>query len=164
VAASDRKPFRYTLRTLFCVVATVAVLSAWLRSLMRGDPTIVLGIGAFCYGGIVAIPCYAFVGSLAVLSTKSTWGERAGDVFAGLVASSAWITFIICALGQWPQLCVVYSFCAIAIMAFIVWRGWESDTGPSPEATLGRLMQAKHDCAEKLRREQSATGKRPADF
>lgn len=155
MAVNARSPFRYSLRTLFGIMAAVAVLSA----LVRGGPTIVLGIGSFCYGGIIAIPCYAFVGSLTVLTTKTTWGERAGDVFAGGVGSAAWIVFIVCALGQWPQLCVVYSLCAIAIMGYIVWRGWQGDAGPSPEATLGRLMQAKHDCAERLRREQAESNR-----
>ena len=153
VAAKARSPFRYSLRTLFCVMAAVAVLSA----LVRGGPTIVLGIGSFCYGGIVAIPCYAFVGSLTVLTTKTTWGERAGDVFAGLVGATAWITFIVCALGQWPQLCVVYSLCAIAIMGFVVWRGWQAEAGPSPEATLGRLMQAKQECMAKLHQDHDSS-------
>jgi Na+/proline symporter len=151
MAAKARTPFRYSLRTLFGIMAAVAVLSA----LVRGGPTIVLGIGSFCYGGIIAIPCYAFVGSLTVLSTKTTWGERAGDVFAGLIGAIAWIAFIICALGQWPQLCVVYSLCALTIMGFIVWRGWQVEPGPSPEASLGRLMQAKQDCVAKLRERNS---------
>jgi hypothetical protein len=156
VADNKRTPFRFTLRSLFFVVSAGAVLSAC----VRGDPTMLLGIGAFCYGGIVAIPCYALVASLIVVTTKTTWGERIGEVSAGLVAAAAWITFIIGALGQWPQLCVVYSFFAIAILAAIVWHDWQPVAGPSPEATLERLLQAKHDCAEKLRREQSDTNQR----
>lgn len=154
MTATARNPIRYSLRTLFCILTAAAVIAAALRSMVRGDPSIFLGIGSFLYGGIIAIPCYAFIGSLVVLSTKTTWGERAGDVFAGLVGAAAWITFVVCALYQWPQLCVAYSLCAIAVMGFIVWRGWDAETGPSPEASLGRLMQAKKNCADTLRRER----------
>jgi hypothetical protein len=154
VPTNRRHPLRFSLRSLMLVVVAAAVLSGTLRGLVRGDPTFLLGIGSFCYGGIIAIPCYAFVASLAVLTTKSTWGERAGDLFAGAVGVAAWITFLIAALGKWPQLCVVYSFFATAIMGWMVWRGWDSDPGPSPEVTLDRLLQAKSACSEKMRTEQ----------
>src|SRR5438093_7901803 len=49
--------FRFGLRALFLLLAAVGVLCAVARSLVNSDPTIVLGIGAFCYGGIIAIPC-----------------------------------------------------------------------------------------------------------
>ena len=57
MAAKARNPFRYSLRTLFGIMAAVAVLSA----VVRGGPTIVLGIGSFCYGGIIAIPCLSLI-------------------------------------------------------------------------------------------------------
>src|SRR5262245_55807464 len=53
-------PFRFGLRSLFILLAAIGIVCALLRSLVQGDPSIFLGIGAFCYGGIIAIPVYAF--------------------------------------------------------------------------------------------------------
>ena len=154
MVASGGRPLRFTLRSLMLVVLAAAVLCGALRGFVRGDPTFLLGIGTFCNGGIVALPCYAFVASLAVLTAKTTWGERAGDVFAGLVAVAAWVTFLVSALGRWPQLCVVYSLCATAVIGWVMWQGWKQEAGPSPEATLDRLLLAKQECTERLRAEQ----------
>lgn len=145
--------YRFRLRTLFYLVLAVAILSGVGRSIVRGDPTMFMGIGAFFYGAIVALPCYAFVASLAGLATTSRWGQRGCEVFAGLVGAAAWITVIVAILGKWPQLCVVYSLFAVAMMAFAIWRGWLPEDGPAPEATLRRLLQAKRECSQKLDRE-----------
>ena len=141
---------RYRLRTLFIVVATVAVLSAWLRSALDGDLTSLLGIGAFCYGGIVAIPCYAFVGSLVVLSTTTTAGQRAGTIFAAIMAGVAWMTFVVSILGRWPQLCIAYAIVTAAILYWLVRSDWIIAEGPSPEAMLDRLKQAKQDSLRRM--------------
>src|SRR6187431_2671692 len=83
--------FRFGLRSLFVLLAAVGVGSGVLRSLVSGDATIFLGIGAFCYGGIIAICVYAFVGSLMVLSTTTVRGQRAGEIFAAAIGAAAWI-------------------------------------------------------------------------
>jgi hypothetical protein len=108
-----------------------------------------LGIGAFCYGGIVAIPCYAFVGSLMVLTTTTVRGQRAGALLAAGVGATAWIAFIIATLGRWPQLCVAYSLVIVAIIAWLVRQDRKIPEGPSPESTLERLMEAKRSCPHK---------------
>ena len=105
-----------------------------------------LGVGAFCYGGIVAIPCYAFIGSLMVLTTKTTRGQRAGEIFAAAVAAMAWMAFIVAALHDWPQLCAAYSLVVIAIVVWLVRRNWKTEEGPSPENSLRRLIAAKRGC------------------
>ena len=143
------KPFRFGLKSLFFLLAAAGVLCAALRSLVQGDASMFLGIGAFCYGGIVAIPCYAFVGSLMVLSTTTTRGQRAGEIFAAAVGATAWISFIIAALHPWPQLCVAYSLVVIAIIVWLVRLNWKPEDGPSPEGMLQRLSQVKQDARAK---------------
>jgi MFS family permease len=145
VAPSSPLAFRFGLKSLMIVLAIAGVLSAVARSLVRNDPTIFLGIGAFCYGGIVALPCYAFVGSLMVLTTTTTRGQRAGEIFAAIVGAAAWIGFVVVMLGQWPQLCVVYSVVIVAIIVWLMRLNWKPVEGPSPEPMLKRLMQAKRD-------------------
>jgi hypothetical protein len=151
-AAQDQpgKPaaFRFGLRSLFVVLAAAGVVSAVLRSLVNGDATMFLGIGAFCYGGIVAIPVYAFVGSLIVLSTTTTRGQRAGEIFAAAIGAAAWIGFICAALYRWPQLCVVQSIVVVGIIGWLMRMNWKIEEGPSPEGMLGRLMEVKRDCRE----------------
>ena len=148
-SASQAAPFRFGLRSLFIVLAAVGIVCALLRSLVQGDTTMFLGIGAFCYGGIVAIPVYAFVGSLMVLTTKTTRGQRAGEISAAVVGAAAWIAFIFATLGKYPQLCIVQSLAVIAIIAWLVRINWKIEEGPSPEGTLRRLMQAKENCPHK---------------
>lgn len=145
--------FRYGLRSLFVLLAGVGVGSGLLRSLASGDATIFLGIGAFCYGGIVAIPVYAFVGSLMVLSTTTTRGQRVGEIFAAVLGAAAWIGFIFGALNQWPQLCVVQSILVVGIIGWLVRMNWKIEEGPSPEGMLSRLREVKRDCREKGTRE-----------
>jgi len=156
--AADARPsrYRFRLRTLFYLVVIVALASGVGRSIANGDPGMFMGIGAFCYGGIVALPCYAFVASLAGLATTSRWGQRGSEVFAGLVGAAAWITVIVAVLGRWPQLCVAYSLLAVAIMAIVIWRGWKPEDSPAPAATLKRLLQAKHE------RSQASSGQQIA--
>jgi hypothetical protein len=156
---NKRAAFRFRLRSLFILVVAFAVASALFRSIVRGDSTSFLGIGAFCYGGIVAIPCYAFVASLMVLTTESIRGQRAGELFAAVVSAAAWIGFVAVALNQWPQLCLLYSPAIIAIIGWLVRLSWKTIDGPSPEETLRRLKQAKEDCSQALllqRRRRSA--------
>src|SRR5437762_61859 len=87
-----------------------------IRAVVRSDPAGFVGVGAFCYGGIIAIPCYAFVGSLMVLTTKTARGQRAGEIFAATVAAVAWIAFLFAALNQSPQMFVAYSLVVIAVV------------------------------------------------
>jgi len=138
-------------------LAGVGVLSAAARSVVLSDPTMFLGIGAFCYGGIVAIPCYAFVGSLMVLTTTTTRGQRAGEIFAAVVGAAAWIGFVVATLGNWPQLCVAYSLAVIAIIVWLVRLNWKVAEGPSPEGMLRRLMEAKQHCPHKAPHEEPGT-------
>jgi hypothetical protein len=138
--------FRFGLRSLFVLLAAAGVVSAVLRSLVNGDATMFLGIGAFCYGGIVAICVYAFVGSLIVLSTTTTRGQRAGEIFAAAISAAAWIGFICAALYRWPQLCVVQSIVVVGIIGWLVRMNWKIEDGPSPEGMLGRLREAKRAC------------------
>jgi hypothetical protein len=114
-----------------------------------------LGIGAFCYGGIIAIPCYAFVGSLMVLTTTTTRGQRAGEILAAIVGTAAWIGFIVAALGRWPQVCVVQSLVVIGIAAWVMRRNWKVEEGPSPESSLRQLMAAKRNCPHQSSHEDS---------
>ena len=146
--------FRFRLRTLFGLVVAVAILSGLGRAIVQGDPSMFMGIGAFCYGGIVALPCYAFVASLAGLATTTRWGQRGCEIFAGLIGAAAWITVIVAILGKWPQLCVVYSLFAIALMAVAIWKGWRPEEGPEPEESLRRLLQAKKEFSEQRDRER----------
>jgi len=157
LAPPRAKGFRFGLRTLFFLLAGVGVLSAVARSLVRGDPTMLLGIGAFCYGGIIAIPCYAFVGSLMVLTTTTVRGQRAGALLAAAVGATAWIWFVIAALGRWPQLCVVYSLVIVGIIAWLVRQDWQTPEGPSPESTLEKLMAAKRSCPHQKPADRTGT-------
>jgi hypothetical protein len=145
--------FRFGLRSLFVLLAAAGVGSAVLRSLVSGDATMFLGIGAFCYGGIVAIPVYAFAGSLMVLSTTTTRGQRVGEIFAAVLGAAAWIGFICGALHQWPQLCVVQSIVVLGIIGWLVRMNWKVEEGPSPEGMLSRLIEVKKDCRAKESRE-----------
>jgi nitrate reductase NapE component len=149
---AQHRRFRFGLRSLFVLLAGVGVFCAAVRSLVSHDIAIVLGIGAFCYGGIVAIPCYAFVGSLMVLTTTTTRGQRVGEVLAAVVGAAAWITFIVVALGKWPQLCVAYSLVAVAMIVWLVRHNWQIAEGPSPETTLNRLIAAKRSCQQQTSR------------
>jgi len=108
-----------------------------------------VGVGAFCYGGIIAIPCYAFVGSLMVLTTKTTRGQRAGEIFAAVVGAGAWITFLYAALNSVPQMFVACSLAAIGVVVWLVRRNWKPEEGPSPENSLHRLIAAKKACVHR---------------
>ena len=151
-AAAALKPagnFRFSLRALFLLMLAAAVLSGVVRSFVVRDQAfsqLFVGIGVFCYGGIIALPCYAFVGSLLVLTTTTTRGQRAGEVFAAIVAAAVWISFFVATIGKWPQLCVFYSLAVIAIIVWLVRRNWKIEAGPSPEGTLARLSEAKRTC------------------
>ena len=147
--------FHFQLRTLFYLLFAVGVFCAAARSLVRGDPGFLLGIGAFCYGGVIAIPCYAFVGSLLVLGAESTWSQRVSEILAAAISAAAWITFVALALSRWPQLCVAYAILIIAINAWIVHSGWNAPEGPCPEETLQRLRQAKTNCEKSFPRSGS---------
>ena len=160
--AAEGKPgkFRFGLRSLFVLLAAVGVGSGLLRSLVSGDTTIFLGIGAFCYGGIVAIPVYAFARSLMVLSTTSTRGQRVGEIFAAVIGAAAWIGFICGALWQWPQLCVVQSILVVGIIGWLVRLNWKEEEGPSPEGMLSRLSEVKRSCREAQSQEEMLTQRR----
>jgi hypothetical protein len=153
-----RRRYRFRLRTLFYLVIAAALISASGRAIVQRDPTMFLGIGTFVYGGIIALPCYAFIASLAGLAAKTRMGQRGSEVFAALVGASAWIAFIIVVLGRWPQLCVAYGLIAVGIMALAVWKSWNVvDESPEPEASLQQLLRAKKECAQSL--EDSRAGK-----
>jgi hypothetical protein len=149
-------PFRFHLRTLFILIAVVGVASGIARSVVHGDQALGLlfiGIAVFCYGGIIALPCYAFVGSLAVLTTKTTWGQRTGEIVAAIIGAMAWISFVVIAMRSWPQVCVLFSIIIIAIITWLVRTGWNTPEGPSPESSLQRLLAAKESCHHKAPRE-----------
>ena len=146
---SKDAPFRFGLRSLFILLAAAGVVCALLRSLVQNDSSIFLGVGAFCYGGIIAIPAYAFVGSLMVLSTTTTWGQRAGEIFAAAIGAAAWISFICVALSKWPQLCVVQSLVVVGVIVWLVRMNWKPEEGPSPEGMLRRLIDVKEQCFDK---------------
>lgn len=135
-------------------MAAVGVLSGLARSLVQGDPALailLMSVAAFCYGGIIAIPAYAFVAALLTLSTKTTWGQRAGEIFAAIISAGIWLAFVIATLGRWPPVCVLLSSVIIAIMSWLVRLGWTPPEGPSPESSLRRLLNAKHNCDHKAR-------------
>jgi hypothetical protein len=145
-ARNESARFRFGLKSLFALLAAVGVLSGMIRAVATSDPAAIVGLGAFCYGGIIAIPCYAFVGSLMVLTTKTTRGQRAGEIFAAIIGAGAWITFLFAALNQSPQMFVVYSLVAIAALVWLVRRNWKPEDGPSPENSLQRLIAVKKAC------------------
>lgn len=149
-AAAKKQParFRFGLKSLFALLAAVGVMSGMIRAVATSDPAAIVGLGAFCYGGIIAIPCYAFVGSLMVLTTKTTRGQRAGEIFAAIIGAGAWITFLFAALNQSPQMFVAYSLVAIAALVWLVRRNWKPEEGPSPENSLQRLMAVKKACVK----------------
>ncbi len=157
VLVSKPKSFRFGLKSLFVLLAAVGVVSGIIRAVIQSDPAAIVGVGAFCYGGIIAIPCYAFVGSLMVLSTKTARGQRAGEIFAAIVGASAWITFLFAALNPAPQMFVAYSLAAIGVVVWLVRRNWKPDEGPSPENSLQRLIAAKKACGH----QQSANSDQP---
>ena len=105
-----------------------------------------VSVGAFCYGGIIGIPCYAFVGSLMVLTTKTARGQRVGEIFAAVVGAAAWITFLFAALNQAPQMFAACSLLAIGVVVWLMRLNWKAEQGPSPESSLQRLMAAKKAC------------------
>ena len=146
VGESKPAPFRFGLRALFVALAAVGIVCALLRSMVQQDSSVFLGIGAFCYGGIIAIPVYAFVGSLMVLSTATTWGQRAGEIFAAVVGAIAWIGFICVTLSKWPQLCMVQSLVVVGVVVWLVRFNWKPEDGPAPENTLRRLRDVKEHC------------------
>lgn len=140
---------RFGLRTLFIVVTVAGLASGIIGSLLRGDNSLTLlfmGIGVFCYGGIIAIPCYALVGSLLTLSAKTTWGERAAEVLSAVVCAAAWIGFVTAVMARWPQVCVAYALVIVGLMAWIVRSSWQRPEAPSPEPALQRLLKAKREC------------------
>jgi hypothetical protein len=143
------------LKSLFALLAAVGVVSGLVRAVAKSDPAGIVGIGAFCYGGIIAIPCYAFVGSLMVLTTKTTRGQRVGEIFAALIGAIAWIAFLFAALNQSLPMFAVYSLLAMAVVIWLVRRNWKPEEGPSPENSLQRLIAAKKSC---LSRKSADTG------
>jgi hypothetical protein len=147
--AIKQKPFRFGLKSLFALLAAVGVLSGMVRAVVKSDPAMFVGAGAFCYGGIIAIPCYAFVGSLMVLTTKTTRGQRAGEIFAAVVGAGAWITFLYAALNSVPQMFVACSLAAIGVVIWLMRRNWKPEEGPSPENSLHRLIAAKKACVHR---------------
>jgi hypothetical protein len=146
---SEQAPLRFGLRSLFILLAAVGIACALLRSLMQNDSSLFFGVGAFCYGGIIAIPVYAFVGSLMVLTTTTTWGQRTGEIFAAAVGALAWIAFIVIGLNKWPQLCVVQSLAVVGIIVWLVRVNCKIEDGPSPEGMLRRLIDVKQHCHDK---------------
>jgi hypothetical protein len=146
VATKQPVHFRFGLKSLFVLLAAVGVLSGLVRSVATSDPAMFVGVGAFCYGGIIAIPCYAFVGSLMVLTTKTARGQRAGEIFSAVVGAGAWITFLYAALHPVPQMFVACSLVAIGVVVWLVRRNWKLEEGPSPENSLQRLIAAKKAC------------------
>ena len=136
------------------------MLSTLLRAAAFGDQSLAklaFGIGVFFYGGIVAIPCYMFVGSLMVLTTKTTRGQRAGEILAAAVGAAAWIGFFIGAIGDWPQLCIAYSLAVIGIIGWLARMNWNVEEGPSPELMLKRLSEAKDHCPHRATRSDAKT-------
>jgi hypothetical protein len=130
-------------------MAAVGVLCAVARSLVLRDHTLsllFLGIGTFCYGGIVGLLCYVFVGSLMVLTTATLRGQRAGEILAALVGAAAWIGFVVTILGRWPQVCAAGSIAIVAIFIGLARLNWKVVEGPSPESSLRRLLAAKQNC------------------
>jgi hypothetical protein len=83
-----------------------------------------------------------------VLTTKTTRGQRAGEIFAAIVGAAAWIGFIVVALYQWPQLCVVQSLIVVGIATWVVRWNWKTEEGPSPESSLARLTAVKRGLRE----------------
>jgi len=142
------KPFRFGLKSLFALLAAVGIFCGMIRAVVKSDPAAFVGVGAFCYGGIIAIPCYAFVGSLMVLTTKTARGQRAGEIFAAVVGASAWIAFLFGALNQAPQMFVAFSLAAIGVVVWLMRRNWKIEEGPSPENSLQRLIAAKKACVQ----------------
>jgi hypothetical protein len=147
--AMPESGFRFSLRSLFFIMLAAAVACGAMRAVVFQDQSfnrLAFVIGAFFYGGIVALPCYAFVGSLMVLTTRTTWGQRAGEMFAAVVGAGAWIGFFLATIGDWPLLCVVYSALVLAIMVWLVRANWKAEDGPSPEPMLEQLRAAKSRC------------------
>ena len=144
--------FRFRLRSLFILMAAVGLLSGLARSAVQGDPALALlfvGIAVFCYGGIFAITGYAFVAALLTLSTKTSWGQRASELFAAFVGASIWIAFVSVTLAKWPQVAILFSLAIILIIGWIVRNNWTLPEGPSPENSLRRLLSAKQNCVQK---------------
>lgn len=140
--------FRFGLKSLFALLAAVGVFSGVVRSVATSDPAMFVGVGAFCYGGIIAIPCYAFVGSLMVLTTKTARGQWLGEIFAAVIGASAWITFLFAALNAAPQMFIAYSLAAVGVVVWLVRRNWKPEEGPSPENSLQRLIAVKKSCVQ----------------
>jgi hypothetical protein len=140
---------RFSLRSLFLIMLAAAVACAAMRAVVFQDQSfarLAFVIGVFFYGGIVAIPSYAFVGSLMVLTTRTTLGQRVGEVFSAAVGAAAWIGFFVATITDWPTLCVAYSTIVLAIMVWLVRENWKIELGPSPEAMLEKLREAKSQC------------------
>jgi hypothetical protein len=150
--------FRFQLRSLFIVVAAAGVLSGIARSLIQGDHAlsfVFIGLGVFCYGGVVAIPCYAFVAALMVITTKTTWGQRAGEILSAVVGAAVWISFVVAILRDWPLVCIAFSLAIAGIMVWLVKVGWTIPDGPAPEGTLKRLLATKKECQQTMAQPKS---------
>jgi hypothetical protein len=129
-------------------MAAAGVFCGIARSLVARDSAAFMGVAIFCYGGIIAIPCYAFVGSLMVLTTTTQRGQQVGAVLAAVVGCAAWISFGIAFLGRWPQVCLVYSLAATGIIGWLLRIDCTIAEGPSPEAALSRLLEVKKRCSQ----------------
>jgi hypothetical protein len=156
--ANSRWAFRFRLRSLFVLVATAGVVSGIARSLIQGDHAlsyVFVGLGVFCYGGVAAIPCYAFVAALMVITTKTTWGQRAGEIFAAVVGAAVWMSFIFAILKDWPLVCTTFSLVIAGIMVGLVKTGWTIPEGPAPEGMLKRLLATKKECQQTIAQPRS---------
>lgn len=145
--------FRFRLRTLFYLIAVVALLSEAGRFVVRGESPFFIGIVAFIHGGIFAAVCYAIGASFVALTAQTTWGQRVGQVMVASTSAAAWIGFVIVAAGRWPQFCVASSVVVVALMVVLVRSGWNDVEGPAPEETLHRLLRAKQNCRHNVRGE-----------
>lgn len=141
-------PFRFSLRSLILFMAAIGVFSGIVRSLALRDSTLFLAVAVFCYGGLIAIPCYAFVGSLMVLTATTPRGQFAGSLVAAAICCLAWSGFGVAFLGKWPQFCVIYSLAVVSIIGCLVRLDSRSGEGPSPEPALKRLLDVKKRCRE----------------
>jgi hypothetical protein len=129
-------------------MAAIGVFSGVVRSLALRDSTLFLAVAVFCYGGLIATPCYVFIGSLMVVTAATPRGQLAGSVIAAAICCLAWTGFGVAFLGKWPQFCVVYSAAVIVVIGCLVRLDSRIAEGPSPEPALRRLLDVKKRCSQ----------------
>lgn len=156
-----RIPIQFRLRSLFLLLAIVAVVSEFSRWAIGGhESPFSVGLACFVYGGIAGLLTYASVATMWVVASRSPTAQRIGIIISSALSTIVWLLIVIVPTISWIPVCGLYSALVVTLMAFLTRSELASDDSISPEHTLQRLQRAKAEVSSNLDK-TSTTDRRP---